>query len=457
MPRGRFRRAGIVAAARINERGAVVREQRSLKSFSSLPRRSQPPKPTMKKTLIFLTTLTLLTAITVQADKLVINSNQSNPAAKATFTELVEEFKKQNPDLEVVFNTTDHEGYKTAIRNWLTTEPPDIVFWFSGNRMKAFVDRGLFDDVSDLWTKNKWDEEFKTTLSAMTVDGKQWGIPTTYSFWGVFYRKDIFEKLGIAVPKTWEEFVAAAKKLKENDIIPFTIGTKDVWTPAGWFDILNMRINGYDFHMQLMDGKVPYTDERVKEVFAKWKELVDGKFYLPNNTTYSWQEGLSFLLNGKAAMILIGSFLGQAVPADMKDKIGFFPFPTIKPDVPAGEDAPVDSMHIPAKAKNKAGARKFLEYIATPGVQEQMAVGLASLPCNVNAKPPEDPLFLAGIELLKNAKSAQYYDRDTDPEMATEGMKGFQEFMSFPDRIDQILKRLDKVEQRIFKEKKTAQ
>ena len=149
--------------------------------------------------------------------------------------------------------------------------------------MKAFVDRGLFDDVSDLWKKNKWDEEFKTTLSAMTVDGKQWGIPTTYSFWGIFYRKDIFEKLGIAVPKTWEEFVAAAKKLKENDIIPFTIGTKDVWTPAGWFDILNMRINGYDFHMQLMDGKVPYTDERVKEVFAKWKELVDGKFYLPNN------------------------------------------------------------------------------------------------------------------------------------------------------------------------------
>ena len=82
--------------------------------------------------------LVLLTAITALADKLVINSNQSNPAGKALFTKLVEEFKKQNPDLEVVFNTTDHEGYKTAIRNWLTTEPPDIVFWFSGNRMKAF-------------------------------------------------------------------------------------------------------------------------------------------------------------------------------------------------------------------------------------------------------------------------------------------------------------------------------
>ena len=104
-----------------------------------------------------------------------------------------------------------------------------------------------------------------------------------------------------------------------------------------------------------MDGKVSYSDERVKAVFAKWKELVDGKFYLSNNTTYTWQESLSFLLNGKAAMILIGSFLGQAVPPDMKDKIGFFPFPTIKPDVPAGEDAPVDSMHTPAKAKKQSG------------------------------------------------------------------------------------------------------
>ncbi|MFZ0711355.1 MAG: hypothetical protein WAM53_15060, partial [Terrimicrobiaceae bacterium] len=73
--------------------------------------------------------LALVTAVTAQAEKLVINSNQSNPVGKALFTKVVEDFKKQNPDLEVVFNTTDHEGYKTAIRNWLTTEPPDIVFW----------------------------------------------------------------------------------------------------------------------------------------------------------------------------------------------------------------------------------------------------------------------------------------------------------------------------------------
>ena len=47
--------------------------------------------------------------------------------------------------------------------------------------------------------------------------------------------------------------------------------------------------------------------------------------------------------------------------------------------------------------------------------------------------------------------TAQFYDRDTDPAMAKEGMKGFQEFMVHPDRIEKILKKLDKVSKRTFK------
>ena len=393
-----------------------------------------------------------LTPCATRAEKLVINSNQSDPAPKETFTKVVDEFKKQNPDLQVEFNTMDHEGYKTAIRNWLTTEPPDVVFWFAGNRMKAFVDRGLLDDVSDLWQKNNYSQVFKSTLPAMTVNGKQWGIPTSYYQWGVYYRKDLFDKYGISVPKTWDEFLAAGKKLKQNGVTPITIGTKFPWTAAGWFDYLDLRTNGFDFHIQLMDGKVPYTDPRVKDVFAKWKQLIDAGFFLANNSNYSWQESAPFIMNGKAAMILIGNFFTQTISDDMKDKFGFFPFPAIKPDLADGEDAPVDTIHIPAKAKNKAGARKFLEFVAKPETQEMIAAGTKVLPANTEAKAPADPFLEAGAKLLANAKAAQFYDRDTNPEMATEGMKGFQEFMAYPGRLDSILQRLDKIEERVFKE-----
>ena len=93
---------------------------------------------------------------------------------------------------------------------------------------------------------------------SMTIGGKQWGIPYTYYQWGVYYRKDIFNNLGISVPKTWDEFVKACETIKASGVTPITIGSKYLWTTAGVFDYLNLRTNGYEFHMDLTLGKVPY-------------------------------------------------------------------------------------------------------------------------------------------------------------------------------------------------------
>jgi len=44
--------------------------------------------------------------------------------------------------------------------------------------------------------------------------------------------------------------------------------------------------------------------------------------------------------------------------------MGFFPFPQIDPAIGMAEDAPMDTINIPAKAANKKDARKFLEFMA---------------------------------------------------------------------------------------------
>lgn len=382
-------------------------------------------------------------SLSAWAGQLVINSNQSDPAPKAAFSALIKKFEQENPDIKVSYNEYDHEAYKTALRNWLSTSPPDVVYWFAGNRMKEFVARGLFEDVSDLWQKQGLDTAMSQVKSVMTIDGKQWGIPYTYYQWGVYYRKDLFEKNALKEPKTWDEFLAACKKLKESGLTPIAIGTKFPWTAAGWFDYLNMRTNGHDFHMQLMEGKVAYTDPRVKKVFERWRQLVEPGYFLANHPSYSWQEALPFLLNGKAAMYLIGNF-AAANFGDKKDLMGFFPFPNLDPAVAAAEDAPTDSIHIPARAKNKADARKFLAFMARPEIQTELNMQLGQIPPHRDAKTKDDPFLMAGSTLLRNAKfTAQFYDRDTGPDIAKEGMKGFQEFMVKPERLDKILSQLD--------------
>jgi multiple sugar transport system substrate-binding protein len=79
----------------------------------------------------------------------------------------------------------------------------------------------------------------------------QWGIPYTYYQWGVYYREDIFNELGLSEPATWEEEVANCQVIIDSGRKCYTIGTKFLWTAGGWFDYLNMRTNGFDFHMAL--------------------------------------------------------------------------------------------------------------------------------------------------------------------------------------------------------------
>ncbi|NBB82912.1 MAG: extracellular solute-binding protein [Alphaproteobacteria bacterium] len=387
------------------------------------------------------------------AGTLVINTNTSDPAPKAAFQAVIDQFQEEYPDITVEWNVFDHEGYKTAIRNFLTAEAPDIATWFAGNRMAPFVEAGLFEDVSDLWQENGLTESLSSTLPSMTIDDAQWGVPYTYYQWGVYYRKDIFADLGLEVPETWDELLEVSATLKENDVTPFTIGTKFLWTTAGWFDYLNLRVNGYDFHMDLANGEVPYTDERVVAVFDHWDELVEPGYFLENHAAYSWQEALSFMVQGNAAMYLMGNFaVAPLLEAGLtEDSLGFFAFPTIDPDVPRAEDAPTDTLHIPANASNKEDARTFLAFVARPDIQGMMNGMLGQLPVNRQADVPEDPYLQQGFELLSTASAlAQFYDRDAPPEMAKAGMEGFQEYMVRPERREDILDRLESARQRIY-------
>lgn len=388
------------------------------------------------------------------AGTLVINTDTSDPAPKAAFQKLIDGFKAKNPGVEVKWNLFDHEGYKTAIRNFLTADPPDLAAWYAGNRMSPFVKAGLFADVSDVWSANKLDESLASAAGAMTIDGKKWGVPYTYYQWGIYYRADLFAKLGINPPKTWEELIAACAKLKAEGIAPFAIGTKALWPTAGWFDYLDLRVNGFDFHMDLANGKVPYTDARVKAVFAKWGELVKPGYFIENHASYDWQEAAPLMVQGKAAMYLIGNF-AVAVFKDgglKEDQLGFVQFPAITPGVALAEDAPTDTLHIPANAKNKEDAKKFLAYMATAEVQSEMNATLGQLPINKNSAKPSDKFLTAGFAMLSNAKGlAQFFDRDAPADMAKAGMEGFQEFMVKPANLDAILDRLEKARARIYK------
>ena len=393
-------------------------------------------------------------AAAASAGELVVNADTSDPAPRAAWEAAVKRFESENPDVQVALNVYDHESYKKSIRNWLTSASPDVVFWYVGNRMRQFVTPGLLEDVSSVFTAQMSEELGKVATDLVTADdGKQYGVPYTYYQWGIYYRKDLFAAAGVTEkPKTWDELLAACEKIKTSGVEPIVIGSKDLWPTAGWFDYLNLRLNGYDFHMELMAGKVPYTDERVKALFQKWGELVEKGYFVKNHASLSWQESQSLLYQGKASMMLIGNFIAANFPPEVKDNMDFFPVPKMVQGMADYEEAPMDSVHIPAKANNKEDAKKFLAFVARVDVQEEINKALLQLPINKKSAVADDRFLMMGKELLENAEGlAQFFDRDTSEDLATLAMKGFQEFMAKPERLDTILANIERARKRIYK------
>ena len=385
-----------------------------------------------------------------------IISDMSNPAPRAVMEGMVADFGAMHPDLNIELTIVDREAWKTQIRNALSADAPDVVNWYAANRMRPYVDAGLFMDISDLWAEEEM-AALASTKGAMTLDGAQWGVPYTYYQWGVYYRKDIFEEYGLSEPATWEEELANCQTLLDNGVKCYTIGTKYLWTAGGWFDYINSRTNGYDFHMELARGEVAWTDERVRATFANWRQLIDMGAFIDDHQTYSWQEAMPFMLNGEAAAYLMGNFAVAAFRDGglNDDMLDFYQFPVINADVDYAEDAPTDTFHIASGAQNVDAAKEFLRFVVSAENQTKINAGdaLGQLPVNANASIDDDKFLAQGFDMLSNNAGGgimQFFDRDFDAEMASVGMEGLQEFMVFPDNLEDILERLEETRQRIY-------
>jgi len=407
--------------------------------------------PTKKSAALALT-IALLSGTSAMAQQRVLNYYADfDPTPLAAFEAAIADFEAANPDIDVVLQNFDHEGYKTAIRNFLTTDAPDLANWYAGNRMAPFVAAGQFTDVSDVWAENDLATTLGSAAASMTIDGKQWGVPYTYYQWGVYFNKDVYAQVGATVPATWDEFIANCELFKAAEIDCLTTGTSALWPAAGIFDYLDLRTNGYDYHMSLTSGQTPWTDEGVRNTFAEWAKVVP--YTTENHAAIDWQDAATLLVQGKAANYVMGNFAVATFKDGgmTDDNLGFMPFPTINPDVARAEEAPTDTIHIPAGAKNVEDAKTFLAFIAQADTQTKLNAALGQLPVNAGSTVGDDPFIQAGFELLSSTPGgiAQFFDRDATAEMAKLGMEGFQEFMVIPGNLDAILERLEAARVRI--------
>ncbi|QDY07288.1 carbohydrate ABC transporter substrate-binding protein [Micromonospora sp. HM134] len=380
-----------------------------------------------------------------------VGSNQSDPQPKGVIAKVMDGFKTSS-GITTKINTVDHNTYQENINNYLQGKPDDVFMWFAGYRMRFFAAKGLAGDISDLWGKlSGYSDAFKKASTG--DDGKQYFVPSSYYPWAVFYRKSVWKQYGYQVPTTLDQLTTLSAQMKKDGLTPIAFADKDGWPAMGTFDILNLRINGYQFHIDLMAGKEAWTSDKVKKVFDTWAGLLP--LHQPDSLGRTWQEAAQSLQQKKSGMYLLGLFVAQQFGNDEQDDIDFFTFPEIDPAIGAKAlDAPIDGYMLARKPKAEANAKKLLEFV---GSKEAADITVKNDPTTLVANSGADTsgytaLQKKAAELVGSATEiAQFLDRDTRPDFAsTVIIPALQQFIKNPKDIDGLVNSIENQKKSIF-------
>ena len=381
------------------------------------------------------------------SQEVTFGSNQSDAVPKKAYADML-----AASGLTVKVNTIEHEAFQENINNYLQGNPDDVFTWFAGYRMQFFAAQGLAGDVSDVWGGlSGMNEALKKASTG--EDGKQYFVPLTTYPWGLFYRKSVWEEKGYQEPKTLDELVTLAKQMQTDGLIPIAFADKDGWPAMGTFDQLNLRINGYQFHVDLMAGKEAWDSAEVKKVFDTWRGLLP--YHQEDALGREWQEAAQALQKKQAGMYLLGMFVGEQFPEKEREDLDFFTFPEIDPAIGTGAiEAPIDGLMMRAEPKNEEGAKQLLKFA---GTAEAENVLLKANNTVIGASSEADASSYTGlqkkaVEFIGSAESiAQFLDRDTRPDFASTVMlPGLQTFIKNPNDVDGLTKSLESQKKSIF-------
>lgn len=372
-----------------------------------------------------------------------LQSNLSAPQAKAAMEDMVAAYGKKGTG-DVSLNTVAAETFRTQLPTYLTSaNPPDVYTWYPGSVADAYAKKDLLLGLDDLWGSSELKRYSKALNSLCTSSsGKKVFVPATYYWWGMFYRKSNFAKWGVSEPKSWDDFLDLCDKLKSKGVAPIGLGAggNTAWVASAWFDYLDIRINGAEYHRELLAGKHRFDDPEVRKVFDRWQEVLP--YFDPNGTAGAFQDATTALLNGRSGMMLIGTFFADAAPKDALGDIDFFRFPIIDPKVPLAEEAPTDGYFASARTGRKDGVLDVLGYLATAEAQEIYIKGSSGtvLPCHPDAKDSGTPLVRKGRKHIEEAAEiTQFFNRDSSDALQPTADNALTKFLAKPKEIGSIL------------------
>ncbi len=278
-----------------------------------------------------------------------------------------EVFTKKYPNIEIDFQPVKDTEYDAQLKQTLAAGVgADIIFLRSYDSGNQIYKTGSLMELDSVLPSLK---DFPSAAKAAwaTTDGKSYGIPSAGVVHGVYYRKSVFAKYGLEVPKTWDEFMAISQTLKDAGETVFAQGTKDDWM---LYEVMYAGL-GANFYggeaarQKLLTKEARMTDDNFLLAMKKMKELQP--FFPERFQGIDYVTMQQMFGTGVGAMYMGGSWeIGIFEDFGILDDVGYF-----APPLANTGDKLQYCFHVDAGiAMNKNGkhleeAKLYMEWLAS--------------------------------------------------------------------------------------------
>lgn len=304
------------------------------------------------------------------------NESDPNDRDHAWMSENVELFEASHENIKVNVTIIGGAGggdYRTKLIAEIAADnAPDVFMTWGWGRLVPFAESGKLYDLTDLIETDPELSQVvnKDNLGGVTYNGRYYGLPDAVDLHGLFYNKKIFAECGVEPPTTVEELLEVSKVFREKGLVPVSFGNSVTWAIAIPYSTLLADIAGDDFTASMWaSGPEDFTAPPFLQAMDEVNKIVDADVFTENFNGIEVAESVAAFKEGKAAMLMQGSWQAAALNAALGDDVGFISFPTLSGKQVVNKAIP-KAYAISANTEHPEEALEFLKFIFSPERQQ---------------------------------------------------------------------------------------
>ncbi|MCY4538927.1 MAG: extracellular solute-binding protein [Chloroflexi bacterium] len=294
------------------------------------------------------------------------------PATVELFQQVADEFAAERPGVSVEITSYGFDDFLRVMPLALDGgEGPDVAYVPWGlQALGRYALAGHAVELTDLAEENGWLDRYEMSdirlTNGLTPD-QIYGIPFENVTIGVFYNKEIFAELGLAIPGTLADFEAAMQAVLDTGMTPISVGGRDSWPLAHvWLQLVHTAMP-IEVITGIEENDPAYRLDTPEFLAATEKTLewAQAGYLDPNMLSTGFVDANNLFINGDVAMNIGGTWVMNDFAMLPEFEVGFFPTPQLNPDLPwhAGGKNPYNNLMINAATEHMDLAIEFVGYM----------------------------------------------------------------------------------------------